>query len=111
MWVISTIGCFSAVRKPGTDHLTVRARVREDLDLLRERHLPSLGATVAGAGTDYPYRATCSHEAWAEALSAMGCALDYGNFKAAVAGRQGPERARVYGRVWQQLLDLEREGV
>ena len=109
MWLMTPLGFFSAVQKPGTDHITVRARVHTDLDRLREQACPSLTPTVAGAGTDYPYRATCSHQAWAEALAALGRAIDYGNFKSAVAQRQGYERARVYGRVWQQLLELERE--
>jgi hypothetical protein len=109
MWLFTPLGFFSAVQKPGTDHVTVRTRVRADLDRFREHHLPSLSPTIEGAGTDYPYRATCSHDAWAEALAAMGRGLDYSNFKSTVAQRQGPERARVYGRVWQQLLDLERQ--
>jgi hypothetical protein len=109
MWLMTPLGFYSAVQKQGTDLVTVRSRVRADLDRLRERHLPSLGATVAGAGTDYPYRATCTHQAWAEALAGLARELDYPNFKSAVAQRQGSERARVYGRVWQQLLELERE--
>lgn len=109
MWLATPLGFFSAVQKSNTDHLTVRSRVRSDLDRLRAHACPSLTSTLTGAGTDYPYRATCSHEAWAMALATMGRDIDYGNFKATVARRQGYTRARVYGRVWEQLLDLERE--
>ena len=37
MWIFTTIGFFSIVRKPGTDFLTVRARVASDLDDLRRQ--------------------------------------------------------------------------
>jgi len=109
MWLTTPLGFFSAVQKPNTDHLTVRSRVRADLDRLRDHVCPELGPTITGAGTDYPYRAACSHEAWATALAAMARDIDYGNFKATVAQRQGYGRARVYGRVWEQLLALEQE--
>ncbi len=109
MWLATPLGFYSAVQKPGDEHLTVRARVRADLDRLRARACPTLGPTIAGGGTDYPYRAVCSHQAWAEALAALGRGIDYGNFKATVADRQGYGRAQVYGRVWQALLALERQ--
>ena len=35
MWLFTTVGFFSVVQKPGTDKLTVRARVAPDLDRLR----------------------------------------------------------------------------
>ena len=31
MWLFTTVGFFSAVQKSGTDDLTIRARVRDDL--------------------------------------------------------------------------------
>jgi hypothetical protein len=33
-------------------HLTIRTRVKADLDRLRERYLPELGPTQGKAGTD-----------------------------------------------------------
>ncbi len=109
MWLMTPLGFVSVVEKPGDPHLTVRARVRADLDRLRAEVCPTLTPTIAGAGTDYPYRATCSHEAWATAVADMARSIDYSNFKSTVSQRQGHARARVYGRVWQQLLELERE--
>ena len=32
--------------------------------------------------------------------------IDYANFKIAVAARQGPERAHVYGEIWDVLRSL-----
>lgn len=107
MWTLTPIGFYSAVRKPGDSFLTLRARVAEDLDALRAQYLPSLSATVAGGGTDYPYRATCTAEAWGLALADMGRGIDYANFKDEVARRQGYGRAHAYGAVWSALRTLE----
>ena len=109
MWLTAPLGFYSIVQKPGDEHLTVRTRTRADLDRLRAQICPTLTPTIAGAGTDYPYRATCSHQDWSAALAALGTDIDYSNFKSTVAQRQGHARARVYGRVWQDLLALEQE--
>ena len=109
MWIFTTSGFFSVVQKPGTDFLTVRARAMGDLDRLREQYLPTLTETVAGAGTDYPYRATISHGDLAGGMAQILSDLTYSNFKNAVADVQGYERARTYGRVWSDLLDLEHQ--
>ena len=109
MWIITPLGFFSVVRKKGDTHLTVRARVAQDLDRLRERYLPDLSSTRAGAGTDYPYRASVSARSWALALSDMGRDIDYSNFKDEVARVQGHARAHVYANVWTALMGLEKQ--
>ena len=76
MWIITPDGFYSAVRKPGTDHLTVRARSGPDLDRLRERWLPELGSNEFGTGTDYPVRATCSHREFADGLGRFVNGID-----------------------------------
>ena len=46
MWLLTPIGFFSIVQKPDDttrNTLTVRARVRQDLESLRLRYLPGLG--------------------------------------------------------------------
>ena len=88
------------VQKPGETQLTVRARVAADLDRLRERYLPTLSATVANAGTDYPFRARASRKAFSEAMARMGEDIDYANFKNEV----GKGRAEIYSGVWTRLL-------
>lgn len=107
MWLLTPIGFFSAVCKPGDAGLTIRSRVAGDLDALRNQYLPTLSATQAGGGSDYPYRARCSHEDWASALSRMALDIDYANFKTEVAKRQGYERAHVYSEVWSALHKLQ----
>ena len=109
MWVTTTIGFFSAVQKTGTDFITVRARARDDLDALRTKYLPTLTETQAHTGTDYPYRATCSREAWGVAMLHLSMDVDYSNFKSTVTSRVGHERAQVYSKVWSALLDITKQ--
>jgi hypothetical protein len=63
---------------------------------------------VSGVGTDYPYRATISHAAFARGLAEIAADINYSNFKDEVAACLGHERAAIYGRVWTTLLRLER---
>jgi 8-oxo-dGTP pyrophosphatase MutT (NUDIX family) len=107
MWLFTPIGFFSIVQKDGSNVLTIRARVGEDLDALRQTYMPSLSETQAKGGTDYPYRAVASHAAFSEALAKIGAGIGYDNFKDEVANCQGLKRSKIYGRVWTTLLDLE----
>ena len=110
MWLITSLGFFSIVCKPGdmeSGMLTVRARVKSDLEELRHHCLPSLGAIVEGAGTDYRFRATAPRDEVAKALAKMIQQIDYGNFKNEVADKQGKHRAKVYGKVWDVLYELQ----
>ena len=104
MWLFTNSGFYSVVQKPGEDCLTVRARVREDMDRLRANGLPALGETVDKAGTDYPFRAQVSHEAFGEALKQIALNLDYSNFKNAVNRDLGARRADVCHNVWSEML-------
>lgn len=107
MWVTTTRGFFSVVAhrdKPET--VLVRARVREDLEALAELAGP-LDITDTPDG-DYGFRAEAARERWSAALVLLASEIDYGNFKNAVAERQGHERAGVYGRVWSALRELQR---
>lgn len=106
MWLFTPIGFFSIVKKAGTTHLTVRSRVKGDLDALRKEFLPDLSPTIGHAGTDYPWRATASHEALAAAVGRMVMAIDYPNFKNEVAAKQGKTRASRYAGVWNVLYDM-----
>jgi len=109
MWLFTNIGFFSVVQKPNTNYLTVRARVKGDLDALRNKYLPELSATQGNGGTDYPWRATVNHADFADALGKIVLDLNYGNFKSEVAAQQGTARASRYSRVWQVLYDMPEE--
>ena len=108
MWLMTKFGFFSVVQKPGDEDLTVRSRVLEDLENLREQYLPELGEIEEGKGTDYRFRAKASHEEVAEAVRKITLDIDYSNFKNEVKRVQGSERAGVYGEVWTVLYHLQK---
>jgi 8-oxo-dGTP pyrophosphatase MutT (NUDIX family) len=107
MWFMTPFGFFSAVQKPDESGLTIRSRVRGDLLRLRRHYLPELSEPVAHEGTDYPWRARCSHEALAQAMQKIVRHVDYANFKDEVALINGKERAHRYGKVWQALYGMD----
>ena len=95
--------------KPGEKDLTIRSRVRKDLEALRDKYLPDLGEIVRNDNTDYRYRAKVSHVDLANAVSQMVLDIDYDNFKNTVAKVQGHNMSHVYSNVWEDLLVLEKE--
>jgi ADP-ribose pyrophosphatase YjhB (NUDIX family) len=110
MWLITPIGFFSVVQKPDDKHagtLTVRARLRSDLAALKLHYLPGLGAINESSDTDYRFRATAPRADVSAAMSRLVEALDYSNFKAEVAKRQGHARSGLYHDVWSVLYKLQ----
>jgi 8-oxo-dGTP pyrophosphatase MutT (NUDIX family) len=81
--------------------------VRSDLVTLKEEFLPSLGSITASTNTDYRYRATAPKADVAAAMAKIVGALDYDNFKNAVAKRQGQKRAKLYHDVWDVLYTMQ----
>jgi hypothetical protein len=107
MWLMTTQGFYSVVRhRRDPDKLIVRARSKEDMESLRSQ-VPDLHV-FQDRRADYRWRAVVTEAEWVAAVAQMAQAIDYDNFKAAVGERQGPERARVYGHVWGELLSLQR---
>src|SRR5437016_5925567 len=98
MWIISNFGFFSIVEKPGDKEentLTVRARVKADLENLRDKYLQTLGPISEDVGTDYKYRAKAPRLDLARAFSQIILDIDYSNFKNSVAKKQGAERSEL----------------
>ncbi len=107
MWLVTTRGFFSVVQDDeDASRVLVRARVREDLEALRDV-LPEL-EPWHDPSADSAWRARISRGEWGYALGVMAGEIDYRNFKNAVAERQGYERASVYGEVWRVLYNLQR---
>ena len=117
MWTMTEIGFFSAVQhRDNPDLLLIRARSKKDLDNLLdfaiESEVPDMSdvgdieRTLQGA--DYPYRLTCTKEAWAVIMAALIGVIDYDNFKNRIAV-SNPTRAHTYGRVWSTMIAVERE--
>ncbi len=66
--------------------------------ILSRRHDPA---------ADYAWRVRIERTEWRYALRVIAGELDYRDFKAAVATRQGRERAGVYEWVWRALYELQ----
>ena len=108
MWLFTPQGFYSVVaHRRDADKLLVRARVREDLEALKEQ-IPDL-RIVSDQEADYRWRAIVTRAEWVAALAQLASEIDYDNFKSAVGDRQGDERARIYGHVWGELLALQRD--
>ena len=107
MWLFTRGSFISAVQKSGTDCITVRARIKMDLDNLRKDFMPALSETIAYAGSDYPFRSTISKNDFSEGLKAIALDIDYDNFKGVVGETSGLQREFIYSKVWATLLELE----
>jgi hypothetical protein len=114
MWIASTSGFLSAVQaNDNPDNLVVRSRVKADLSpLIAFVTEFTMGGIVPEIITyehsDYPWRIVAPKTVVAEFVAQQVLAVDYGNFKGAVAAEQGKPRANVYSSVWSALLGLER---
>ena len=110
MWLVTTFGFYSVVRKPWdreTQTLTVRARAREDLETLRSKYLPTLGEIAEDESADYRFRAQAPREDVAKAFAAAVSDIDYDNFKAAITQRMGWARERIYHDAWRAFLAIQ----
>lgn len=110
MWLITKSGFFSAVQATDEpEKVVVRTRVKADADHLSEwlREIGFPSEIIVYEFSDYPWRVVTSRNAWGMYVAMAAHDIDYPNFKAAVKAVQGPDRADVYGLVWEDLLRLE----
>lgn len=110
MWLITPTGFYSIVEKPedkAGNTLTVRARIRADLESLREHFLPGMGEITESKSTDYRFRAVAPRAEVASAMAKLIEGLSYSNFKNEVAKQQGYTRAHLYHDVWDVLYRLQ----
>lgn len=110
MWICSTIGTFSVVKKDASDEfLTIRARRLVDLQRLKKLWLPTLKieSTDPSTTTDYPFRGTAGIVPTSNAIGNMVCAIDYNNFKNRAKEVQGDDVGGIYLNVWRDLIALE----
>jgi hypothetical protein len=121
MWLMTTIGMFSAVcpraeeghdSRIETDRIMVRSRVRSHIEALRERFC-KLGAAelIETPHADYRFRIIVDKTAWAEAVGQMIGEQDYDNFKNAadsLQGRSGTAYVHALHRVWNVMYELQR---
>lgn len=113
MWLFTEYGFFSIVEKPedGSDPskkmLTVRARVRSDLDEFCRRCGMAPSEIVEVTHADYRYRVRAERNAIIGQLAEAVHNVDYDNFKSRVAEIQGQARAACYHKVWDVVQRLQ----
>lgn len=109
MWLITEHGFFSIVQKPedrGSDTLTVRGRVKADLEWLAGRIDDQGGSrpeVIETPKSDYGYRFQVDKSILAKTISRITKDIDYDNFKAT----QDKRRENIYHKVWLDLMNLE----
>lgn len=109
MWIFTGFGYYSVIQhRDDPELLLVRARVKGDLEKLKQ-YLPNLGEIVATpSGADYPYRALAWRSEFAEAMKKTVLeSLNYTNFKSGISRTQGSPRHDLYMRVWSIMKDAE----
>jgi hypothetical protein len=108
MWLVTSIGFFSAVNNPRkSGEVMIRGRVEADLIALK-KVIPEMSEITFTTHSDYSVRAFCSKEAWVKGLAKLGEEMDYTNFKTMIGKRQGHSRASIYMDVWIALKRLEK---
>ena len=121
MWLMTTIGMFSAVcpraeeghgSRIETDRIMVRARVRKHIEALQAR-FGELGDAelIETLHADYRFRIIVDKTAWAEAVGQMIGEQDYDNFKNAadsLQGRSGTAYVHALHRVWNVMYELQK---
>ena len=111
MWLLTTFGFFSIVEKPedrGTGMVTVRARVRGDIEVAAhplparaERDRGHPGARLRLARPRQP-------RDLGKGLARVALDIDYANFETEVAQHMGYARELVYHDVYETLSALSR---
>lgn len=114
MWIFTTFGFFSVIadtKAPEGDLLWVRARVRKDLERLKERYLPDPYSSpiIELANRDYPYRVSVFRQNWKAAMVRIVNDLNYSNFKNEVERDDSVERHDLYTKVWGVMHGAERK--
>jgi len=106
MWLFTTFGFFSIVEKPWdrkSKTLTVRARVRSDLEALSDRYLSGTTRIIESPDADYPFRMQVPRSEVIKSWQIIIGDLKYENFKNAAGKRQGPAREKIYHGVADEL--------
>lgn len=104
MWLFFPFGFVSVVHKNGdpADLLCVRARDARSLDNVRERCL-TLGPTLTGGGTDYPFRAYVNAADFGAFMAAYTASIDFTNFKDQTTRQHGRDYHDACMTVWSAM--------
>lgn len=90
---------------PEIAYRTAEKHIAEEPTAERTTRFP----IVKNPAADYAFRIFVPRTWWNTVASALANAVDYPNFKDRVKEIMGPERARVYLRVWSEMHALQQE--
>lgn len=108
MWIASKYGFFSIVQKGGPGQWMVRARVKNDLNILADRmHLPH-DRVLTTSGTDYAYRMILTEEEKNLVFIILSDSVDYDNFKDAVKHTPNQKnKVGAYMQIWSIMARMQ----
>ena len=107
MWLFTTDGFYSAVTHREAPDTRRRSRPRSGGRRCGSSR-PSARARWSRRRTATTgFRVCLPRATWAAYVAAAAEAIDYPNFKAAIAERQGADRAHVYGAVWAAMFAFQ----
>lgn len=109
MWLYTDIGFFSIVQKDGAGTLTIRSRVRKDLEnfiKLMPGSVSTMPDIIESVDSDYRYRIIIPHIIGMHVVNDLVGGIRYGNFKDHIHAKD-PRRADVYNGIWGRSLALE----
>jgi len=113
MWIFTEFGILMPSLRPShtvpegdPQLIQIRTRRRYELDHLRTTYMPdTLGPTIFLGDADYQYRAYCTINDWAAAISAMSYDIDYTKFKPTTDRHPGGKKLHdLYNTVWGKVL-------
>lgn len=109
MWLYTDIGFFSIVQKDGAGTLTIRSRVRKDLENFCHvmQQINGLDAEIIeSCDSDYRYRIVVPQNMSSIIFMTLGQRITYDNFKDHIKMKD-PRRADIYSGIWGRSLALE----
>lgn len=111
MWLLTPTGCYSAVATTDGNVLAVRTRTLDDARRLVDRVFADgdYSRIITRPDADYRHRVLLRRKQWADFVADEADSIDCGNFKQAVAERQGWAREAIYADVWATLYRLQTE--
>ncbi len=107
MWLYTRIGFFSIVHKDEPGTLTVRSRLRRDIEDFKAASASLKEAEIiVSEDSDYRYRLIADRAAVMDAIDEIVADIDYDNFKEEVEYTD-KLRVPVYSALWGITMRLE----
>ncbi len=104
MWIFTTTGFVSAVKKSDNRTIIVRSRDKASLAPIANRFSTEVIKTPVA---DYPYRVEVTQDDFAEWVREQANSIDYPNFKSEVSIHRGQAFSKALSKVWSVMHEVE----